>query len=258
MYYILILVKRNIFHICKLYKERHQKKCLESSQKQRKVFSSQQNRLAGTELAKFNTVSSEQLFVSSKSRQNSLDESKDNENISKKTLPRKKPVKKLKTTEDATKSDMLGNNQRSSPPLKNLLSEETRNLETGALSTSNTQEQDSSAARVSSKISTFDKTQNQSGSILQNDTSDNRAACVTCGRKFNEAALERHAPKCAESASKKRSTFDSVKNRVKGSDLESYAKENGQTGQYFVIIQFPILADNVFCYCLCQYSLITH
>ena len=46
------------------------------------------------------------------------------------------------------------------------------------------------------------------------------AECGTCGRRFNENALSRHAPICAKNQKKKpRKQFDAQKNRLVGTEV---------------------------------------
>ncbi|XP_063917805.1 uncharacterized protein LOC135133350 isoform X2 [Zophobas morio] len=58
--------------------------------------------------------------------------------------------------------------------------------------------------------------------------------CSTCGRTFLSQPLKKHAPVCEKNASKKRKVFDSLKQRVEGTDLaqfhqKSYLKRQDST-----------------------------
>ncbi|CAM9796558.1 unnamed protein product [Chrysoparadoxa australica] len=56
-----------------------------------------------------------------------------------------------------------------------------------------------------------------------------RIQCSGCGRKFAEAAYERHAPICSKIKNKRRTSFESSAQRVSGTELEKYVRKKGGT-----------------------------
>ncbi|CAB1119581.1 unnamed protein product [Ectocarpus sp. CCAP 1310/34] len=54
--------------------------------------------------------------------------------------------------------------------------------------------------------------------------------CRTCGRRFTPAALEKHSRACHKVFQAKRKVFDTAEMRLKGTELEKFAKEKGRAG----------------------------
>ncbi|CAM9373377.1 unnamed protein product [Ectocarpus fasciculatus] len=54
--------------------------------------------------------------------------------------------------------------------------------------------------------------------------------CRMCGRRFTPAALEKHSRACHKVFQAKRKVFDTAEMRLKGTELEKFAKEKGRAG----------------------------
>lgn len=62
----------------------------------------------------------------------------------------------------------------------------------------------------------------------QDEGSDLRIPCSTCGRKFVSDALERHIKICEKTSQKKRKAFDSAKQRFQGTDIPTVSSAPAQ------------------------------
>ena len=57
---------------------------------------------------------------------------------------------------------------------------------------------------------------------------DDLTSCNNCGRNFAEDRIDKHQEICFKTASKKRKTFDMAKQRLEGTDAESFVKRKGR------------------------------
>jgi len=57
---------------------------------------------------------------------------------------------------------------------------------------------------------------------------DDLISCNICGRNFAEDRIDKHQEICSKTASKKRKTFDMAKQRLEGTDAESFVKRKGR------------------------------
>lgn len=65
----------------------------------------------------------------------------------------------------------------------------------------------------------------------------NLAECAVCGRHFAKDRISKHESICKKSTAKKRKPFDPTKMRLKGTELEEFARKSAKAGQRHGAVQ---------------------
>lgn len=101
----------------------------------------------------------------------------------------------------------------------------------------------SAGAPTKSKVSTRQPLRSPAQS--SNIANDNLTSCKYCQRRFATDRIEKHQEICARTLKKKRKTYDAVRHRVQGTEVEGYSKK-GPKGTSVKVSLVSIYSATVF------------